>query len=37
LESHLSLRDVRGEVSLTDAQAVTNRPADVRGFERTAS
>jgi twitching motility protein PilT len=37
LESHLSQLVVRGEVSLTDAQAVTNRPADVRGFERTAS
>jgi hypothetical protein len=28
---------VRGEVTLADAQAATNRPGDVRAFERTAS
>ena len=37
LESHLSELVVRGEISLADARAVTNRPAEVRGFERTAS
>jgi twitching motility protein PilT len=37
LETHLSELVVRGEVSLADAQAATNRPAEVRGFERNAS
>ncbi|HEV3086490.1 MAG TPA: PilT/PilU family type 4a pilus ATPase [Candidatus Elarobacter sp.] len=37
LETHLSDLVVRGEVTLADAQAATNRPGDVRAFERTAS
>jgi twitching motility protein PilT len=37
LETHLSELVVRGEVALADARAATNRPGDVRGFERSAS
>ena len=37
LESHLSELVVRGDVYHKDAQAVTIRAADVRGFERAAS
>lgn len=37
LETHLSELVVRGDVALADAQTVTNRPAEVRGLERTGS
>jgi twitching motility protein PilT len=37
LESHLSELVVRGDVHHKDAQAVTIRASDVRGFERAAS
>jgi len=37
LEAHLSELVVRGEITLADARAATNRRAEVRGFERSAS
>ncbi len=37
LETHLSELVVRGEVTLADAQAATNRPGEVRALERSAS
>jgi len=37
LEAHLCDLIVHGEVELRDARAVTNRPDDVRAFERAAS
>ena len=36
LEAHLSDLVVRGEIALTDARAVTNRPGEVRSFEAVA-